>query len=260
MLTRSGAFCELWLRGPEGSAPVGAEVSGLALPRWLSLLRQAASGWSRAAVATAVACGAAGALFAAIYLRPAGGPGAGLAGRVPGEETAGAQTVSEPLAEAPRAPRAFKVSTVMSRSLDAPRLSGSLRVGNWGSLRLVAEERRGPGVEAPDFAGALRRALAASSGAAGAVPEDARDSQAEGASRPAGGERSPEPGPSGREPGGLSAGGAAGAAPAVPAGVTRGDARKPADGAGSSEWVGPRRLAVPAVRDLTQGVFSSTLP
>lgn len=258
VLTRSGAFCEVWLRGPDGSAPVGAEVSGLPLPRWLSLARQAASAWPRAAVATAVAFGAAGALFAAIYLRPDSGPGAGLSGRVPGEETAGAQTASEPVAVAPPAPQAVSVSTIMSRSLDAPRLSGSLRLGNWGSLRLVAEEGRGLAVEAPDFARALRRALASSSGAAGAPTEQAKAGQPEQASGPPGGERSAQPALLERPPASPSEGRTPRAAPAVPAGVSRGDGREPAGSGGES--ASSRRLAVPAVRDITRGALDAAAP
>lgn len=146
LLSRGGAFYEVWLRGA-ATVRIGQEAEGVALPRLVTWARRRVDSWPRAAVATAVAFGAVGAVLGAIYLRPTVLPvspaalpvspsapalsvepvvGAGPApGPVPGAD--------EGTARPPVRPKRF------TQRLEAPKLSVSWRPSQWTPLSLKDE-------------------------------------------------------------------------------------------------------------------------
>ncbi len=172
LLTSDGQFVRVRLRG---GASLGDEAWGEPDVRMWEGLRAALGGWQRAAAVTALAFGAAGALFAAVYLR-------GWAPLAPGAVSPGTM-VEGAVADASRAPAA--PATVQAtgpsapaihivESREAPRLSVSVEWQRWPTLTL----RRPEGEESLGLAEPLRRALlgagagetAAGASSAGSIP------------------------------------------------------------------------------------------
>lgn len=104
-------------------------------------LRRAFGSWPRAFAATAVAFGAAGALFAALYFRGALSGISAPAGiqAMPGESTVDANAPPAPVAAvATRMPSAPTIR--ISEQIDAPRLYAPTDFGEWASLRFEGQQ------------------------------------------------------------------------------------------------------------------------
>ena len=139
LLSRSGAFYEVWLRGA-ATARIGAEAEGVVLPRVVTWARRRVGAWPRAAVATAVAVGAAGAVLGALYLRPAALPVAPAGPGLPGEGVVGAEPAPGPVPGAAESiPRPSVRPTGFAHRLEAPKLSVSWQPSDWASLTLKEE-------------------------------------------------------------------------------------------------------------------------
>ena len=164
LLSRSGAFYEVWLRGA-ATARIGAEAEGVVLPRAVTWARRRVGSWPRAAVATAVAFGAAGAVMAALYLRPAALPASPTGPGLPGEAVAGAEPAPGPVpGAASGVHRPLARPTGFAHRLEAPKLSVSWQPSEWASLTL-REEAPWPPASEPSALWTLRRPLSVRLGA-----------------------------------------------------------------------------------------------
>ena len=176
LLTPDGQFVRVRLRS---GANLGDEAWGEPDVRMWEGLRAALGGWQRAAAATALAFGAAGALFAAVYLRGWGPllPGVASPRTMVGEAVADASRAPAALMTAQEtAPSAPAIHIVESR--EAPRLSVSVEWQQWPTLTL----RRADDEESLGLAESLRRALLGDG--AGAVGASTAESGRAGATEP----------------------------------------------------------------------------
>lgn len=262
ILTRTGAFCEVYLgRRALQAASVGAEVEGLAIPRALVATRVWLQVWPRAAVATAVAFGTAGALFAFAYLRFGPAPG----GLLTPEQVAGAGgRAGSATAEMPAGTAVPARPVSLSWRLQPPSLSGEFKPGEWASVRLAAQdvvpaEHAGvpSGIPIGGIGEVLRRALV-DAGPEGMGPAGSPDADLpagdEGLSSPPGAaDSSPGSGPgspavyAGDDPGRSGPHGAR----RLGSAGGRGEARA----GGEGEAAAFRQLAVPSVRRLERSAL-----
>lgn len=165
LLSRGGAFYEVWLRGA-ATARIGAEAEGVVLPRVVTWARRRVGAWPRAAVAAAVAAGAAAAVLAAVYLRPVALPVAPAGPGLPGEGVVGAEPAPGPVpGAAERISRPSVRPTGLARRLEAPKLSVSWQPSDWASLTLK-DEAAWPPSSRSSALWTLRRPLTLQAGAA----------------------------------------------------------------------------------------------
>lgn len=187
LLTPDGEFVRVRLSGDEGVSP-GQEVWGELDTRAWETLRRAFGGWQRAAAATALAFGAAGALFAAVYLRgwsPWAAGTAPPANPMVGEAVADAQVAPAQAVGAPRPASPPPIRIAERR--EAPRLSVSVEWRRWSALSLHQPDPR-QGADGLDLVEHLRRALVS-----GDVAGDETQGQPEGQAIPPGSGPGQEP-------------------------------------------------------------------
>lgn len=233
LLTPDGQFVRVRLAGP-GGAQAGDEAWGEPDARVVEILRRALGGWQRAAVATALAFGAAGAVFAAVHLRgwPAGSPAPSGAAAVVGEAVADAESAPAPPAGAGE-PSSPQPAIHIVAYQEAPRLSVSVE---WRQLATMSLRSPQPDEGDLGLAESLRRALL------GGEREPASGAAAPGspASRPSSGQ------------------GAGGAADMERSGVTAGGGRPGAEGGAVA--VGAVSPARPTAAEALRGGQSDSIP
>lgn len=186
LLTAEGDFVRVRLEGEPTASP-GEEVWGeLAGPvgqrEGIPFLP---AGWRRAAAVTALAFGAAGALFAAVYLRGwTAREGQGVASRSPvvGEAVADARSSPAGALQQVSAPAPSATVHIAERR-EAPRLSVAVEWREWVALSTHRLDDRGEEDEL-DLVEHLRRALVGGSsgtdGGSGVAPPGARPRTAPG--------------------------------------------------------------------------------
>lgn len=165
LLTPDGEFVRVRLAGEERVLP-GQEVWGEPDGWAFEVVRRAFGGWQRAAAATALAFGAAGVLFAAVYLRgwsPWTADTAPSASRMVGEAVADARVAPAVAVEATQQPSPPPIRIVERR--EAPRLSVSMEWGRWASLTLRRSDEWHD-ADGLDLVEHLRQALVAGDDAA----------------------------------------------------------------------------------------------